>query len=82
MIRKLLLALVALVLVLPVSAFARDGADDSRHERFHHRTFVYSYPFQSTCYWQPGYWVNQLYYDGAGGYVYVPQWVPAQYVCY
>ncbi len=65
----------------------------ARHERFEHfhRPFfgVYSYgyyPYYAyappRCYWQPGYWVNQPYVDAWGQYVYVPQWVQPQYVCY
>jgi len=83
MIRKLAVALVVLILMLPLSAFARDGHGESRRdERSEHRALVYRYPYYSACYWQPGYWANLLYYDAERGYVYVPQWVPAQYVCY
>ena len=66
-----------------------------RHERFEHfrRPFFgvypygyYPYPYYAyappRCYWQPGYWVNQPYVDAWGQYVYVPQWVQSQYVCY
>ena len=91
MIRKLVLILVILAMTaIPLPALARDRGHEGRHEfhdeheRFEHsRAFVYSYPYYgSACYWQPGYWVNQLYADGSGGYTYVPQWVPTQYVCY
>ncbi len=83
MIRTLAVALVVLILVPPALAAAHDGHDDFRSDgRSHHRTLVYRYPYASACYWQPGYWVNLVYYDAARGYVYVPQWVPAQYVCY
>ena len=46
------------------------------------------YPYPSyayappVCAWQPGYWVNQPSVDAWGRYIYVQQWVPAQYVCY
>ena len=40
-----------------------------------------SYAYAPPCAWQPGYWVNQPSVD-AWGYIYVQQWVPAQYVCY
>ncbi len=64
---------------------------EGRHERFEHfnRPFigfgVLPYPYYAyappTCYWQPGYWVNQPYVDAWGRYTYVQQWVPAQRVC-
>jgi len=59
-----------------------------RHERFEHfrRPFVGIYPspyyaYAPSCGWQGGYWVNQPYVDAYGRYSYVPQWVPAQWVC-
>jgi len=96
MIRKLILGVAFLaVLAAPMSAVARDDRrefdrqrDFDRHERFEQRPFffgVYPEPFAyapARCYWQPGYWVNQPYVDANGGYAYVPQWVPAQEVCY
>ena len=73
-----------------------DGRRELRgHERFDgrerlkhfHRPFIgfYAYPSYAyappACNWQPAYWVNQPYADAWGRYTYVPQWVPAQYVC-
>jgi len=98
MVRKLILGLVMLAIaVVPMPALARDGHHDfdrgheqfERHERFEHRPFffgIYPDPYYAyappRCYWQPGYWVNQPYVDAWGQYVYVPQWVQPQYVCY
>ena len=49
-------------------------------------TPYYPYPAYAyaapPCSWQPGYWVNQPSVDAWGRYIYVQQWVPAQYVCY
>jgi hypothetical protein len=42
-------------------------------------SYAYAAP---ACAWQPGYWVNQPSVDAWGRYIYVQQWVPAQYVCY
>ncbi len=63
-------------------------ARHERFEQFHHvRHFVgaYAYPYYAyappACYWQPGYRINRPYVDAWGRYVYVRQWVPAQYVC-
>jgi hypothetical protein len=65
-----------------------------RHERFEQGPFIgfgffptpyYPAPYYAyappTCYWQPGYWVNQPYVDAWGRFTYVQQWVPAQQVC-
>jgi hypothetical protein len=90
MIRKVILAL-AILVVGVVPAQARDGHEGrGGHERFEHREFhhfrghapfgFYGYP--SSCSWQGGYWGYQPYVDAWGRYTYVPQWVPAQYLCY
>ena len=69
------------------------GAGHERFERREHfrQPFItfgfypYPYPYYAyappACYWQPGYSVNQPYVDAWGRYIYVQQWVPAQYVC-
>jgi hypothetical protein len=80
---------------LPVPALAREpwhgGRQDFHgdHGRFEGRgrLFIGVYAFPSyayvppACYWQAGYWVNQPYVDAWGRYVYVQQWVPAQWIC-
>jgi hypothetical protein len=89
MIRKLILGIAFLAVVaVPMSAVARDDRRefDGRHEVRPFFFGVYPEPYAAyppaRCYWQPGYWVNQPYVDANGGYAYVPQWVPAQQVCY
>jgi hypothetical protein len=96
MVRKLVLLVMILALAaVPVPALARDGGHHGRQdfrghrrvEHFHGRPFIGLYAFpsyayvQPRCYWQAGYWVNQPYVDAWGRYAYVPQWVPAQWIC-
>ncbi len=85
MIRKLILVIALLaVAAAPVQAREHESHGrherSERHERFEHRG-GFSVFYGSSCWWQGGYWVNQPYVDAYGNYTYVPQWVPAQYVC-
>ncbi len=41
-------------------------------------SYVYAPP---ACYWHPGYWTTQPSVDAWGRFIYLQQWVPAQYVC-
>ncbi len=58
-------------------AFERGGPHHF-HGRVPYRVYTYAPP----CAWQPGYWGYQPYVDATGQGWYVPQWVPAQYLCY
>ena len=83
MVRKVILAL-AILVVGVVPAHARDGHEGrDGHERFEGRGVHNFHGYApSTCSWQDGYWGYQPYVDAWGRYTYVPQWVPAQYLCY
>jgi hypothetical protein len=48
--------------------------------RFYSYAPIYSYA--PSCSWRQGYWGYQPYVDASGQGWYVPQWVPAQYLCY
>jgi len=50
--------------------------------RFHDRVPYRFYAYAPTCSWTQGYWGYQLYVDANGQGWYVPQWVPAQQICY
>jgi hypothetical protein len=90
MVRKVMLAL-ALLLVTVVPAHAlerqvRDWRGQFEHDRFHrferfHSTNPYAYVHTPQCYWQPAYWMNQVIPNAYGGYAYVPQFVPGQWIC-
>jgi hypothetical protein len=89
MLRKLVLVLV-IVAVAAGPALARDDRGSrGEHRRIErvapHRAYRHVaprfYSYARTCGWQGGYWGYQPYIDANGGYWYVPQWVPAQYVC-
>ena len=98
MIRKLILALAILAVVaVPVPALAGGHRShggpfvsvDIFAAPYVYAPYPYYYPYPSSyayappaCSWQPGYWVNQPSVDAWGRYIYVPQWVPTQYVCY
>jgi hypothetical protein len=41
----------------------------------------YGYVRTPRCYWQAAYWANQIYPNEYGGYAYVPQFVPGQWIC-
>ncbi|HEV8529936.1 MAG TPA: hypothetical protein VGT00_00795 [Methylomirabilota bacterium] len=58
-------------------AFERGGS-----HRLHGRVPYRVYSYAARCVWQPGYWGYQPYVDAYGQGWYVPQWVPAQYLCY
>jgi hypothetical protein len=71
-----------------------DGASHHQvrvqHERFeraeHFSHFAqphgYGYAYAPQCYWEAAHWVKQVYPSPYGGYAYVPQYVPGQWVCY
>jgi len=94
MIRKLMLALALLtVAVVPAHAFERDVRDwhgQFERDRFHRfdRQQYYAYGYNPygyvrtpQCYWQRGYWFNEVIPNAYGGYAYAPQFVPGQWIC-
>jgi len=65
------------------SPHAFDRGDLHRfHGRVPYRYYSYAPSYAPTCSWTQGYWGYQLYVDASGQGWYVPQWVPAQQVCY
>src|SRR5438552_15690094 len=96
MIRKLILAVALLAIAaVPMSVLAREddrrelngGREQLERHELERRPFffgVYPEPFYAAprCCWESGCWVNRPFVDAKGGYAYVPQWVPAQRVCY
>ncbi len=95
MVRKLILALaiVAVTVVplpIPAAGGGHGGGHGSHgHHRDHRHHFLgggfYAYapfPYGYPCWWEEGRWINQLYMDRSGGYSYVPQWVPGQWMCW
>jgi hypothetical protein len=97
MIRKVMLALTMLaVAAAPVQAAmptvsaqprGHDVRDD--HERFERfgqfRRFEephrFGYAYEPRCDWENAHWVKQVYPNGYGGFAYVPQYIPGQWIC-
>jgi hypothetical protein len=58
------------------------GFERGGPRRFHGQVPYRFYGYAPSCSWTQGYWGYQPYVDANGQGWYVPQWVPAQQVCY
>lgn len=96
MIRKLMLAVAMLaVAAVPVQAAmpavsaqprGHDVRDDhERFERFGQFRFReprrFGHAYEPRCYWENAHWEKRVYPNGYGGFAYVPQYIPGQWIC-
>jgi hypothetical protein len=87
-----MLALIIILAVAILPAYARGGGHGSHgghgHHRHHHHFHAFDgfpsppLPYGYPCWWEEGHWVSQLYGDKYGNYTYVPEWVPGRWVCW